>query len=225
MNEQDRAIINQGGWFSSRSNELQLALLSSAKIIELNAADALFHRGEANSGLYAVLAGVMRVSGVNGEGKEAVLSFIDPAIWFGEVALFDGGLRTHDVYAQTQVRLLHIPHRALIQLLALNPIYWHDFGILLSQKIRLLFSSLEDHALLTAQQKVCKRLAMMAVAVPLSSNKATIMLSQQQLADMTYLTRQTINQILQILSEKKLISLHYQRIEILNKKELALLAH
>lgn len=224
MNEQDRAIVNQGNWFSSRSKEFQHQLLLHAKVIKLDAGEALFLRGDENAGLYAVVNGVMRVSGVNGEGKEAVLSFIDTAIWFGEVALFDGGLRTHDVYAQTPARLLHVPHRALIQLLAIMPVYWHDFGVLLSQKMRLLFTSLEDHALLTAQQKVCKRLVMMAT-MSLPSNTATIMLSQQQLADMTYLTRQTINQILQLLSEKKLISLHYQRIEILDKQQLALLVH
>ncbi|MGS0496947.1 Crp/Fnr family transcriptional regulator [Pseudoalteromonas mariniglutinosa] len=202
MNEQDRAIINQGNWFSSRADEFQQSLLQHAKVIKLDAGEALFLRGDENSGLYAVLNGVMRVSGANSEGKEAVLTFIDASTWFGEVALFDGGLRTHDVHAQIPSRLLFIPYRALIQLLAAKPIYWHDFGVLLSQKMRLLFTSLEDHALLTAQQKVCKRLLIMT-ATSLARNTATIMLSQQQLADMTYLTRQTINQILQLLSEKK----------------------
>ncbi|MBE0379133.1 Crp/Fnr family transcriptional regulator [Pseudoalteromonas prydzensis] len=222
MNEQDRAIINQGNWFSSRCDEFQQSLLQHAKVIQLDAGEALFLRGDKNSGLYVVLNGVMRVSGANSDGKEAVLSFIDSAIWFGEVALFDGGLRTHDVHAQIPSRLLHVPHRSLLQLLTLKPVYWHDFGVLLSHKMRLLFTSLEDHALLTAQQKVCKRLLVMAVTSR-SGDRETVMLSQQQLADMTYLTRQTINQILQVLSEKSIVSLHYQRIEIIDKAKLAAL--
>jgi CRP-like cAMP-binding protein len=47
-----------------------------------------------------------------------------------------------------------------------------------------------------------------------------LVLSQQQLADMTYLTRQTINQILQRLVELQAISLGYQRITILDKQKL-----
>ena len=43
------------------------------------------------------------------------------------------------------------------------------------------------------------------------------MMSQQQLADMTYLTRQTVNQILQNLRQQKVIELHYQRIDIIDK--------
>lgn len=223
MNEQDRAIINQGNWFNSRSKQFQQSLLQHAKVMQLDAGEALFLRGDSNAGLYAVLNGVMRVSGVNSEGKEAVLTFIDAATWFGEVALFDGGLRTHDVHAQIAARLLFVPHRSLVQLLANEPAYWHDFGVLLSHKMRLLFASFEDHALLTAQQKLCKRLLMMAVTSQ-SGDRQAVMLSQQQLADMTYLTRQTINQILQLLSAKNIVSLHYQRVEIIDKEKLLALA-
>ena len=62
MNEQDRAIVNQGNWFSSRSKEFQHQLLLHAKVIKLDAGEALFLRGDENAGLYAVVNGVMRVS-------------------------------------------------------------------------------------------------------------------------------------------------------------------
>jgi len=217
LNEQDRAIIHQGNWFNSCSNRLQDDLLNHAKVVELNSGECLFLRGDANCGVYCVVNGVARVSGVNGEGKEAVLSFIPQAVWFGEVALFDGGTRTHDIYAQTALRLVHINERTLNKILNENPIYWRDFGVLLSQKMRLLFSSLEDYALLSAQQRVCKHLLMLASYAP---NAMSVYLSQQQLADMTYLTRQTVNQILQALSKQSAITLHYQRIDILDKNVL-----
>ncbi|WP_404339790.1 Crp/Fnr family transcriptional regulator [Pseudoalteromonas mariniglutinosa] len=213
----DRCIIFKGSWFKQRHPHFQQQLLAAAKVIKLNAGEALFLRGDKNTGLYCVLTGIMRVSGVNHSGKEAVLSFIDASFWFGEVALFDGGKRTHDVYAQTAVRLVQVNERSLTALLTETPQYWHDFGLLLTQKIRLLFGSLEDHALLTARQKVCKRLLMLAgdVSAPID-----LALSQQQLADMTYLTRQTINQILQRLQAEQVISLHYQKVVVMNKEKL-----
>ncbi len=217
LNEQDRAIIHQGNWFNSCGNCLQHDLLSHAKIVELNSGESLFLRGDNNCGVYCVISGVARVSGINAQGKEAVLSFIPQAVWFGEVALFDGGSRTHDVYAQTTLRLVHVSERALSKLLSEHPTYWQDFGVLLSQKVRLLFSSLEDQALLSAQQKVSKYLLMLTA---FDSNSSNVYLSQQQLADITYLTRQTINQILQALSKQGLIALYYQRIEILDKSAL-----
>jgi CRP-like cAMP-binding protein len=53
---------------------------------------------------------------------------------------------------------------------------------------------------------------------------APLALSQQQLADMTYLTRQTINQILQKLVKKNAISLGYQCITVLDVSKLQALA-
>ena len=202
LNEQDKAIINQGEWFNNCALDLQAGLLENAKIVNKNAGEALFLRGGANCGLYCVVQGVARVSGINGEGKEAVLSFIPQGVWFGEVALFDGGMRTHDVYAQTPLRLVHITVRCVSRLVDQSPIYWRDFGVLLSQKMRLAFSSLEDHALLVASY---------------DKQSYSIVMSQQQLADMTYLTRQTVNQILQNLRQQKVIELHYQRIDIIDK--------
>jgi CRP-like cAMP-binding protein len=212
LNEQEQALINQDNWFGQRTQNFKDSLLKNAKLITLNAGDALFLRGDENTGLYCVINGVLRVSGVNSQGKEAVLSFVTSAMWFGEVALFDGGRRTHDVYAQTAVRLLHVPERALSQLLQEHPAYWHDFGLLLTKKVRNLFDSLEDHALLTAKQKVSKRLYMLYQ----SSMQNSLPLTQQQLADMTYLTRQTINQILQSLQADSIINLKYQSIEIID---------
>ncbi len=212
LNEQDLSVINQDKWFKNRTQLFRDKLVKNAKLITLNAGDALFLRGDENNGLYCVINGVLRVSGVNNQGKEAVLSFVTSAMWFGEVALFDGGQRTHDVYAQTTVRLLHVSERALTQLLQDHPAYWHDFGLLLTNKVRNLFDSLEDHALLTAKQKVIKRLYMLYQ----SSLQNCLPLTQQQLADMTYLTRQTVNQILQSLQADSIINLKYQTIEIID---------
>ena len=101
MKAHQQAVIEQGQWFKNRSPKLKMFLLAHGKILTLKAQQALFLRGDAHDGIYAVLSGVMRISGVNSNGKEAVLSFIDASLWFGEVTLFDKGLRTHDVYAQT----------------------------------------------------------------------------------------------------------------------------
>ena len=221
MKAHQQAVIEQGQWFKNRSPKLKMFLLAHGKILTLKAQQALFLRGDAHDGIYVVLSGVMRISGVNSNGKEAVLSFIDASLWFGEVTLFDKGLRTHDVYAQTDAQLFYVPQRSLEQLLSKHPEYWQEFGLLLAQKLRLMFSSMEDHALHSAEQKVCNRLLMLGEQTNFS---VPLALSQQQLADITYLTRQTINQILQKLVKQNAISLGYQCITVLDIRKLQALA-
>ena len=48
LNEQDKAIINQGEWFNNCALDLQAGLLENAKIVNKNAGEALFLRGGAN---------------------------------------------------------------------------------------------------------------------------------------------------------------------------------
>jgi CRP-like cAMP-binding protein len=214
-----KKILTKGIWFNTRSNHLKDTLLLNAKELSLCAGETLFLRGDLHNGIYAVLSGVARISGVNNQGKEAVLSFIDASLWFGEVTLFDRGVRTHDVIAQTNMRVLFVPQKVLDLLLAEFPEYWCDFGVLLAQKLRFMFNSLEDYALLSAEQRLAKRLLLLCSHIE-EPNHYTFHLSQQQLASMSYLTRQTTNQLLKHFQSIKLISLGYNKLTILDKVQL-----
>ncbi|MBQ4833182.1 Crp/Fnr family transcriptional regulator [Pseudoalteromonas sp. MMG010] len=217
-------LLKKGRWFCDRDSHLQDALFGCGKILNLNAGESLFLRGDNHDGIYAVINGVARISGVNSQGKEAVLSFIDAGLWFGEVTLFDNGVRTHDVIAQTNLQVFFVPQNKLAQLLKTYPQYWQDFGLLLAQKLRMLFISLEDYALLSAEQRLVKRLLLLCSHID-NPTAYTFNLSQQQLADMTYLSRQTTNQLLKKLQAKAVITLQYNQLTIINKSLLEQLAH
>ena len=77
MTPQQQNVIEQGHWFKNRSAYLKSFLLTQGKTLSLMAQQSLFLRGDKHDGIYAVLSGVVRISGVSNQGKEAVLSFID----------------------------------------------------------------------------------------------------------------------------------------------------
>ncbi len=58
--------------------------------------------------------------------------------------------------------LFHVPRAELAALLDRTPQYWHVFGLLLTQKLRLAFDAIEEAALLPAAQRVARRLLLMA---------------------------------------------------------------
>ena len=43
--------------------------------------------------------GAVRVSSTSLSGKQITLTYVEPGVWFGDVAMFDGDQRTHDAYA------------------------------------------------------------------------------------------------------------------------------
>ncbi|RLU02596.1 MAG: Crp/Fnr family transcriptional regulator [Ketobacter sp.] len=212
------SVLTEGLWFSSIPATLQQALVSSGKVKTLQRGETLFRRGDPPCGLYAMIDGALRISMVSEAGKEAILTFIDPPNWIGEVSLVDGQPRTHDAIAETDCRLLHVPQAALDSMLAQTPAYWRCFGQLLSQKLRFTFYAIEDYALLPAPQRLIRRLVIMAEGYGNRTAGAprTIRLQQEQLGRMLSISRQTTNQILKDLEACGLLRLVYGGIEILD---------
>ena len=207
-------LLESGQWFSHLPPALRDALLGEARLLQLEPGQRLFRRGDPPCGLYAVLEGMMRVGAVSRDGKEALLTLVEPPYWFGEISLFDGQPRTHDAYAGGPARLLQVPQAALQALLSREPGYWRDFALLMSQKLRLAFIALEEMSLLPAAPRLARRLLMMAEGYGETGPRRVLHLAQEQLALMLGLSRQTTNQILKDLEARGALRLTYGEIEI-----------
>ncbi|VVP99462.1 CRP-like cAMP-activated global transcriptional regulator [Pseudomonas fluorescens] len=220
-----RARLMRGQWFSHLPVSLQDSLLKAARLRQLSAGQRLFQRGDPPCGLYAVLDGAVRVGAVNEQGKEALLSLVEPPHWFGEICLFDGQPRTHDAFGVGQSTLLHIPQTVLLAMLDEHPEHWRQLALLMSQKLRMTFINLEQLSLLPAPARLAHRLLMIAEGYgQLDEPRRVLQLPQEQLASMLSLSRQTTNQILKDLQGQGILKLGYGEIEILDAGRLRALA-
>jgi CRP/FNR family transcriptional regulator, cyclic AMP receptor protein len=225
-NDRILAPMQSGRWFQSLPDALRQQLQQQGSVRRLAAGQPLFARGDVSDGLYCVLDGSVRISGVSVTGKEALLAIIEPPHWFGEIALFDGQSRTHDARAEGPATLFHVQQAALIRLLDTQPAYWHDFGLLLAHKLRTTFLVLEDAALLPAADRLVRRLVVMAEGYGewTTRSRRELLVPQEQLARMMSLSRQTVNQILKQLEAQNLIRLARGGIEILDINALRTMA-
>ena len=222
------AALERSAWFRSAPAPLRDALRAAGRVRTLGAGERLFMRGDADDGLYCVLEGAVRVGAASMAGREALLAVVGPARWFGEIALFDGGVRTHDAYAERDSTLFHVPRAALVALLDATPAYWHTFGLLLAQKLRLAFEAIEESALLPAAARVARRLLLLSDEYGEAANpgaaprtRRVINVPQEDLALMLALSRQTVNQILRQFEREGLLALRYGEIEIVDAARLA----
>jgi CRP-like cAMP-binding protein len=219
------ALLERSAWFRSAPGALQIQLIEAGRVERLAAGQRLFSRGDADDGLYCVLDGLMRIGAASSAGKEALLAVIEPVNWFGEIALFDNRPRTHDAYAERDAELFHVPRAALAALLERMPAWWHVFGLLLTQKLRLAFDAIEEAALLPAAQRVARRLLLMAGGYgELGTFRRVLKVPQEDLAMMLALSRQTINQVLKQFETQGALKLGYAEIEIADVRKLGALA-
>lgn len=218
-------LLAGSAWFRAAPASLQSQLLDIGRVQRLVPGQRLFMRGDPDDGLYCVLDGLMRISAASFAGKEALLAVIEPVNWFGEIALFDNRPRTHDAYAERECALFHVSRIALTSLLKETPAYWHAFGLLLTQKLRLAFDAIEEAALLPAAQRLARRLLLMAggYGEP-GAMRSVLKVPQEDLAMMLALSRQTINQVLKQFETQGALKLRYAEIEIVDARKLGALA-
>ncbi|HEX4917198.1 MAG TPA: Crp/Fnr family transcriptional regulator [Limnobacter sp.] len=216
-------ILVRGKWFANLPANLQQALLAQGVVKNFQNGQRLFSRGDCADGLYAVLKGSVQIVGANRHGaedKHVILTLIDPPDWFGEICLFDRQPRTHDALADGAVTVFHLRQALLDQLIQDNPAYWREFGLLLTQKVRLIFGAIEDAALLPTPMRLARRLLQMAegygIRTDSSVSARTLHVSQEKLSAMLAISRQTVNQMLKELEQENLLKLGRGSIEILN---------
>jgi CRP-like cAMP-binding protein len=204
---EQRRTLATGHWFASLPAPFQQALFENARVISLRADEALFHRGDGSNGLYGVLEGAICFGAVNAEGKESVVGLAEPPQWFGEVALLDGGPRTHRAWADSGAKLVHVPLQAAMQWLSAHPADWQHIGRLAVHKLRVMFGAIEDAHLHPARARLVRCLVLLAGAYGQrdGSPQRSLRVSQERLGTMLALSRQTVNALLQDLEREHLI--------------------
>jgi CRP-like cAMP-binding protein len=203
-----RQTLASGLWFAGLPSPLQQALCGSARLVTLRAGKVLFQRGDDNDGLYAMLDGTVRFGAVNSAGKESVVGLAEPPQWFGEVALLDGGARTHDACADSDATLAHVPLPAITRWLAEHPVHWRYIGQLAVHKLRVVFTAVEDASLHPSRERLIRCLVLLARGYGQrdASPAQTLHVSQERLGSILSLSRQTVNALLQELERDQLVT-------------------
>jgi CRP/FNR family transcriptional regulator, cyclic AMP receptor protein len=207
INRDHLAVLKSSEWFAALEPAFQQDVLVSSRARVLAAGEAVFHRGDPNDGIYCILSGAVRFGAVAPSGKESMVALIEAPEWFGEIALFDDGVRTHDASADVTTTLLHLPLRHLTRLLASDPGAWRHLGRLLVRKLRVALALLEDLALEPPRVRVARCLINLfdGYGRRKGAPKYRVRVSQERLGMMLSLSRQTVNELLRQMEQESII--------------------
>ena len=140
-------------------------------------------------------------------GKSSIAALAEAPQWFGEIALFDAGARTHDAWADMPSTLLHVPLRDLTRVLADDPLRWRRMGGLLVRKLRIVLALLEDMALEPPRVRLARCLINLleGYGQGKAAPSSHLRVSQERLGMMLSLSRQTVNELLRHLEQDKIV--------------------
>lgn len=222
-----RVVQASYGWFASLPESIRSEVLARTQRRSFASGERIYARGDDSDGMYGVVEGSVRVSGLSVEGRQTVLDFYGPGSWFGEVAMVDGLPRSHDADAHGPTVLLQLRPADFEAVVDHHPIFGRAFSRLVALRLRILLMALEQYSAQSLEQRLASRLLMLTgpygVAGP-EGVRIELHLPQETLAQLIGSTRQRVNQILRSWEAKGILDQEYGRIVLLDQDRLEVLA-
>lgn len=202
-------------WFGALRLADRQVLLGAAELLRLRPGEMLFRQGDAPGGFYGLLSGTLKISSLREDGREAIFVVLEAGNWMGEISLMDHQPRTHDATALGPVEVLVVPQAVFTTLMDEAP-FARAVAAMLAARVRSLYGLVEDAALRSTRARVARRLLLLARGdVTMAADaRPVVPVSQEALAMMLGITRQTLSKELKALAALGAVELRYRRIVI-----------
>jgi CRP-like cAMP-binding protein len=223
---EEREAINSGRWFATLSPSLRHDILRCAYVKRFKDGELITARGEQPQEWIACARGAIRVSSTSISGKQITLTYVEPGIWFGDVAIFDGDRRTHDAYAHGESTILCVAKADFKKILALHAELYEALLRLHARRIRQLYGLVEDLNTLPLRARLAKQLLHLvrSYGVPSLSDgremRIGLQLAQEELAQLLGASRQRVNQELKSMERDEVIRIEPGGLVIRNRDAL-----
>ena len=208
---EEREAINSGRWFSSLSPSLRHDILRCAYVKRYKDGELICARGDPPEEWMACAKGAVRVSSTSLSGKQITYSYVEPGIWFGDVAIFDGDKRTHDAYAHGETTMLCVAKADFKKILSQHVEFYDAMLRLHARRIRQLFGLVEDLNTLPLRARLAKQLLHLVRSYGVASlsdgheTRIGLQLAQEELAQLLGASRQRVNQELKAMEREGVI--------------------
>lgn len=216
MGSQDVLDLLQGVDLFSQLSDKQLEALGSLVIRRIFHKDEtiILEEDDSVQALFLIASGEVKVYMTGLDGRETILSLLSKGDFFGEMSLIDGAPRSASVRAITTAELLIIRREDFIDLLNRTPDLSMSLLMEMSQRLRKANRQIGSLATLTVFGRVAGTILNLleerGVRVHGENGEMVTVLrnrpTQQQLAEMSGTTRETVSRVLSALQKKGCIS-------------------
>ncbi|MBN2856922.1 MAG: Crp/Fnr family transcriptional regulator [Candidatus Delongbacteria bacterium] len=147
---------------------------------------------------YIILSGKIKITKINNDGNEVILSILGQGDFFGEMSLLDHNKRNANAIALEDIELLTIARNEFLDVLHSNTVF--TFNLLKTFAIRLRTTDIrvKSFFLDDAQQKALMMLYDMSEKMGVMKGKDMVlkdMPNQTDLANLTGISRETLSRI------------------------------
>ena len=177
-------------------------------------------KGDPGDSLFAVVSGTVKISLSSPDGRNAILNLIGPGEIFGEMAVLDGEPRSADVTAHTNCELYVIDRRDFLPFVRSHSAVAMRFIELLCARLRRTSQQVEQVTLRNLPGRLAGALVGLTEERKFDSGSGTLAITQQEIAEMVGMTRESINKQLRVWAARNWVRLEHGAIVVLDAEAL-----
>lgn len=214
--DERRAVLSRNAWFRDLPAALADAIVSEG-VMRRYRDQLIYAEGDAPNGLFALLSGEVRVRHTGHDAGSTALMILSPGGWFGEAAMVDGQPRSSDALAVGPVRALQITPAVFARLTAGDVEHYARFARLVCAQYRAAMKYIVSTSNLPLRVRLAKRLVALAESHGVDTGQGRridLQLSQEVLADMVGVSRQSLNKALGQLRRDGLVATRYAEVTV-----------
>ena len=214
----------------SELTEEQLGLLANLVVVQdFNRDETVVLEGDCSmKALYLIASGTVQVYMTGVDGRETILSFLERGDFFGEMSLIDGEPRSASVRTVTDAQLMIIHREPFLTLIRQTPEIAMSLLSEMSKRLRKANKQIGSLSTMSVSGRVAGTLLNLmeergmrihtdnGQMVTVIHNRPT----QQQLADMSGTTRETVSRICSLLVKANAIAMTGKAIVIFDEEAL-----
>jgi CRP/FNR family cyclic AMP-dependent transcriptional regulator len=227
MRQDDRrqvaAYLQKGAWFGALGSDVQNLILDHSVVRSYAKGRVINHQGAPPLGLSALLEGRVWVVRHLDADTEHLIHVAEPGFWFGEWAALTGRPAAVTFIARMATRTLLLPQRAFTELTARHPALYRAVAELVLARYAVMLRHVAEAHRSTAEGRLrlvlADRTEMRRWDHP-DERSPSLKISQEELARLVGLSRQTLNGILQKLEAAGLVKVTFRSIRVLDPEGL-----
>lgn len=213
----------QAPLFSALDAEGAAALRASLSERHVSKGEVLFAEGEPGDRMYVIIDGKVKLGQTSTDGRESLLSILGPGEMFGELSLFDPGLRTSTATALTDAIVLGLGNDQLRPWLTGRPEVAAALLQALAQRLRRTNEAMADLVFSDVPGRVAKALMDLGEKFGTVTPEGLLVthdMTQEELAQLVGASRETVNKALADFAQRGWIRLESRQVLITDVERL-----
>src|SRR5690606_19814201 len=210
------SLQDAAAWFGVLTPEQQARVQRDVSVAQYPAGAMIERKGEKAYAWIGVLAGLVKVSVGNPEGKMASLTGVPAGGWIGEGSLLKSEARKYDVVALRDSTIARLPEATFNWLLDSSIPFNRYLLHQLNERVGQFIGKAEYDRLLAPDARVARCLAELFNPLLYPGKGMRIDITQEEIGYLARISRQRTNQALRTLEAAKLLTVEYGAVQVLD---------